>query len=123
MRKLAIGLALASTVLATPALARDNSFYAGIEGGLMIVEDAKVRFEDTNQEIGELNFNVGFDVDVIAGYDFGVFRVEGELGYKHANLDHVQLPLDPAVPLDVDGSGRALSVMVNALLDLGGRYR
>ena len=35
MRKLAIVLALASTALATPALARDHSFYAGIEGGVI----------------------------------------------------------------------------------------
>ena len=39
MRKLAIGMALASTAFATPAVARDGSWYAGIEGGLMIVED------------------------------------------------------------------------------------
>ena len=41
MRKLAIGIALASTMLATPAVARDGSLYAGIEGGLMLVEDLK----------------------------------------------------------------------------------
>ena len=39
MRKLAVVLALASTALASPALARDNSWYVGVEGGAMIVED------------------------------------------------------------------------------------
>ena len=39
MRKLAIVMALASTALATPALARDKAWYVGVEGGAMIVED------------------------------------------------------------------------------------
>ena len=39
MRKLAILAALASTTLATPALAVDNAWYVGVEGGAMIVED------------------------------------------------------------------------------------
>ena len=42
MRKLAIGLALASTALATPALARDGAWYIGGEFGGMLVEDASV---------------------------------------------------------------------------------
>ena len=39
MRNLVIGMAMASTMLATPALARDNSFYVQVEGGVMLVED------------------------------------------------------------------------------------
>ena len=39
MRKLAVAMALASTALATPALARDDSWYVGVEGGAMIVQD------------------------------------------------------------------------------------
>ena len=45
MRKLAIMAALASTALATPAVARDNSWYVGVEGGAMIVEDTKLDFD------------------------------------------------------------------------------
>jgi len=48
MRKFAIVLALASTALATPALARDHSFYAGIEGGVMLVEDAGFDVRDAS---------------------------------------------------------------------------
>ncbi|MEQ1688247.1 MAG: flagellar motor protein MotB, partial [Sphingopyxis sp.] len=39
MRKLAVALALASTALTSPALARDDSWYVGVEGGVMLVED------------------------------------------------------------------------------------
>ena len=41
MRKLAVTLALATTALSTPALARDDAWYVGVEGGAMLVEDIK----------------------------------------------------------------------------------
>src|SRR5215212_83952 len=28
----------------------------------------------------------GYDIDAILGYDFGMFRLEGELGYKHSSV-------------------------------------
>ena len=34
----------------------------------------------------ETRFKTGYDIDAIAGYDFGMFRLEGELGYKKANV-------------------------------------
>lgn len=43
MRKLAVAMALASTaIVATPALARDKSWYVGVEGGAMIVDRKSV---------------------------------------------------------------------------------
>src|SRR5688572_25833625 len=96
MRKLAIGLALASTALATPALARDGSFYAGIEGGVMLVEDARIDIYDNTDtriadDIAAIKSKPGFDGDLIAGYDFGMIRLEGEISYKHANLDELEV--------------------------------
>ena len=43
MRKLAIVVALSSTVLATPALARNGAWYVGGDFGGMIVEDVPFR--------------------------------------------------------------------------------
>src|SRR5437763_3279781 len=34
----------------------------------------------------DTRFKRGYDIDAIAGYDFGMFRLEGELGYKGANV-------------------------------------
>ncbi|MEC7742608.1 MAG: flagellar motor protein MotB, partial [Pseudomonadota bacterium] len=39
MRKFVIGMAMASTALASPALAKDDSWYIGAEFGSMLVED------------------------------------------------------------------------------------
>ena len=76
MRKLGIAVALATTAMATPALARDHSFYVGVEGGAMLVEDQQVDTFDptrTTATLGEfsIDYGLGYDVDLIAGYDFG----------------------------------------------------
>jgi OOP family OmpA-OmpF porin len=83
MRKLAVALALASTALATPALARDDSWYVGVEGGAMIVEDIDFDITTaagvTTPNAGTVDHDYGFDADGIIGYDFGMFRAEAEV--------------------------------------------
>ncbi|RZM08265.1 MAG: flagellar motor protein MotB, partial [Sphingomonas sp.] len=86
MRKLAVVLALASTALATPALARDKSWYVGVEGGAMIVEDIDYDI-GALKNAGTVDHDYGYDVDGVMGYDFGGFRVETEVGYRKATLD------------------------------------
>ena len=113
MRKLAIAMALASTALATPAVARDNSWYVGVEGGLMLVEDGDF---DATALIGNrvavdavvIDHKTGRRFDLIGGYDFGVFRAEVEAGYKRASLDEIDSGRRRIV--DVDGSVRVFSV-------------
>ena len=87
MRKLAIAVALASTALATPALARDKAWYVGVEGGAMIVED--IHFDITSgatktKDAAQVDHEYGYDVGGTVGYDFGMFRVEAEVAYKGA---------------------------------------
>ena len=53
MRKLAITMALASTAIATPAVARDHSFYAGLEGGVMWVEDMHLDYTDPTRTFAD----------------------------------------------------------------------
>ncbi len=120
MRKLAIAMALASTALAAPAVARDQSFYVGIEGGVMLVEDTDFDVDDF-QDAVTIDHKKGFDVDVLGGYDFGLFRVEGELGYKRASVDEIIISSNLGGDGDIesDGSVRVLSAMANALLDFG----
>src|SRR4051794_31468803 len=90
MRKLAILAALASTALAAPAFARDNAWYVGIEGGGMLQEDLKFDVGPSGAFSGPgratVDTKTGFDVDGIIGYDFGMFRLEGEVGYKRTRV-------------------------------------
>jgi len=132
MRKLGIAVALASTAMATPALARDHSYYVGLEGGGMLVENTQFdRFNAANQATGasnglfDISHDVGYDVDAIAGYDFGMVRLEGEVSYKHSTNNQLEAR-DQALTgfgfgqhFNVGGSAHTLSGMINGLLDFG----
>jgi hypothetical protein len=85
MRKLALMAVLASTAMAGPALAKDKAWYAGIEGGGMILEDLNFDIAGVSN-VATANAKTGYDVDGIVGYDFGMFRMEGEVGYKHDRI-------------------------------------
>jgi opacity protein-like surface antigen len=130
MRKLAIALALSSTVLATPALARDGAWYVGGDFGAMIVEDVEFDVGTTEDAI-VVDHEYGFDGSGFVGYDLGAFRLEAEVAYKKARIDELEttIGLPGAVGQGrtiaqtfVDAGGgntTALSFMVNGLLDFG----
>ena len=164
MRKYLLA-AVAAAAITTPAIARDNSLYAGIEGGIMAPEDqdADVFLDFTTTQVpaappgpaGPLDFTfedafgvdykMGYDIDAILGYDFGMFRVEGEVGYKRASLNELEVDSafitslntalnrpsvapDPGAPglpalvatdFDLDGRVSAWSTMINGLVDFG----
>ena len=56
MRKLVIGMAMASTALSTPALAREGQWYIQGDGGVMIVEDQSL---DVNGAAGDAGADDG----------------------------------------------------------------
>src|SRR3954463_14801872 len=121
MRKLAIALALSSTLLATPAFARDGAWYVGGEFGAMIVEDSNVNVGATSNAL-RLRYRYGYDGDINVGYDLGSFRIEGEVAYKHANiksvLNTIALPgqgVNFAQSNRSGGTTTALSFMVNGM--------
>ena len=68
-------------MLSTGAIAREGSFYIGADGGLMLTETSDVDL-DSFDSAGEIDWDVGYDFDIVAGYDLGAFRVEAEAGYK-----------------------------------------
>ena len=89
MRRFVIAAALACVATAAPAWARDGAPYVGIEAG--VVQPSMLNLELRNANVSVSNamrikHKYGYDVDAIGGYDFGMFRVEGELGVKHASI-------------------------------------
>lgn len=131
MRKLAISLALASTALATPALARDDAWYVGVEGGVLLVEDIDYDISGV-ADAGSVDHHMGYDFGGTLGYDFGPVRLETEVSYRSANMDaYTSLTTTPGYTgngLTTLGSGKfdsvygstsALSFMVNGLVDFG----
>lgn len=134
MRKLVIGLALASTALATPALARDDSWYVEVDGGAMIVEDSVFDIGTTPAAM-TVDHDYGYDFGGIVGYDFGGFRLEAEASWREADPTSlnsiVRIPAlggintfnytigslkGASAPA---GDVNALSFMLNGMLDFG----
>ena len=129
MRKFAIGLALASTALASPALARDDQWYVGVDGGVMIVEDLTLDI-GTLDNAGSIDTDTGYDFGGLVGYDFGGFRLESEVSYREADTANFSSAtpqitggagtgLTRGGSYNVGGDVNALSFMVNGLLDFG----
>ena len=144
MRKYLLASALALVIRCTGSGDERDSGYVGIEGGILVPKSDSIQgdvvftdpgptdFSRTN--VGSYRFKKGLDLDFVGGYDFGMFRLEGELGYKHANTKGLS-PSDVFVTAINTGAGTTFtsstnygvdsgtsvySAMVNALLDLGG---
>ena len=117
MRKLVIGMALASSALATPALARDNAWYVEGDAGGMLVENIG-NLLGSNQN-GVLNTKTGYDFGGIVGYDFGTFRLETEASYRRAEEAGFSSTAGTFADANLGGGAEALSFMVNGLLDFG----
>ena len=129
MRKLAAVLALASTALASPAMARDDSWYVGVGLGVMLVEDLSLDIRGVDNA-GTLNHDSGYDADGVVGYDFGGFRAEVEVGYRSAAAESISVSA-PGIPLLANGTGtftgtrptngdvNVLSFMLNGMVDFG----
>ncbi|WP_043607470.1 outer membrane protein, partial [Novosphingobium sp. B-7] len=122
MRKLILGLALASSAMATPALAKSKSWYVEGDGGVMLLEDADHNVNGT-ANAATVSSKTGYDFGGVVGYDFGGFRLETEASYRRARNSNVRNNVTGAVYSrdngQIGGSTSALSFMVNGLLDFG----
>ena len=130
MRKLAIGLALASTVLATPAMARDGQWYVGVDGGVTIVDEPVIDIVGSTASGAQIEVDqgTGSDFGGVVGYDFGPVRLESEVSFREADVERVgslgAVIQNGATVLrsgsfDAVGDTNALSFMVNGLFDFG----
>ena len=110
--------AMAAIAIATPAAARDRSAYVGLEVGALWVTDTDVSGNVVGEGVNnfKINHKMGVDGDLIAGYDFGMFRAEAELAYRRSEHDSYS---DGTITVDAAGRSSTYSGMVNAMVDLG----
>ena len=114
MRKLVLGLALATTAMATPALARSGQWYIEGEAGPSILEtENKISNNGTD---GTLSSHIGGDFNGEIGYDFGMFRLEAETGYR-TNKEKA-LTVNGVTNPKFDRT-HVWDAMVNGLIDFG----
>ena len=118
MRHLTVFGALSALALASPAYARDGSGYIGIDAGLLMPKDSDIDLDDaqTNLFDFDVEHKNGYDLDVLAGYDFGFIRAEGELAWKRAKHKEYS---DSDEEVDGDGATDVRSAMINVLADVG----
>ena len=130
MRKLLLGAILASTALATPALARDDSWYVEIDGGVVFVDDMHfVLKNDSNvfqrpagTEVADVRTKTGYDIGTMVGYDFGSFRLEGEVSYRRAEVQQINSNLGRTGVQPVTfpfGKVSSFSGMLNGFVETG----
>lgn len=141
MQKSILLAAVALAAVAAPAA--NAQPYVGVSGGVLFPQDNDFdltldpALAGPNQVLTDavgIDYKRGYDVDVNLGYDFGLIRVEGELGYKRAKLDNLTVSpatltalrtefgqtFNPETDLDLDGRTSVQSAMANALIDIGG---
>ena len=125
MRKLVIGLAMASTAIASPALARDGAWYVELDGGPMIVEDIDLDIAIAPNAV---------QVDHHEGYDFGDDDglqgfIGGGVGVARTKFDGVTIQTSGPGFLDDSDSGFAWQLLAGVrapltdTIDVGLKYR
>jgi opacity protein-like surface antigen len=149
-------LAATALVIAAPAVAKDHSPYIGADLGIVWTNSQTIVGSTTfngpvvcnalppatctapgsfaERDVGLLHYKGGLDVDLIGGYDFGMFRLEGELGYKHGHTKHATFDstfisnlntaagtaFGPDTKFNISDKSSAWDFMVNGWLDFGG---
>ena len=120
---------MASTALASPALARDGQWYVELGGGPMIVEDLDFDVND-GADTMSADLDTGYDFAGLVGYDFGAFRLEAEASYRAADVNTLVVGNTGAasgangIPAragqyEATGDANVLSFMLNGLADFG----
>jgi OmpA-OmpF porin, OOP family len=110
-----------------PAFAKDGQPYLEVDMGAMLLED--VGFDTVTVRSllrTDVQNDMGYDAAAIVGYDLGPVRLELEGSAKRAGIDALfrtktNRATNASVTRNLDGSGNtaALSLMANALVDIG----
>lgn len=116
-------IAAAAVLLTIPSIASAGMPYVGVDFGLSsgrsndldefvnyTVDSGTSPTDVAYDDVFAAEYHHGVDFDVVAGYDFGILRLEGELGHKRSSLGKA---------IDDDITGQFLSE-VNDTIGLAG---
>jgi len=90
--------------------------YVGINGSVVSVDDI-------NLSGAEFRSDAGFGIGIVGGYDFGLFRMEGELSYRKNNVDEIEIGYWGNGSMDGDGDITSTSLLVNGYFDMENNTR
>lgn len=121
--KLIIAAAVAALSIPAVSMAapvRPGAYVSGFLG-VSMPKDTTVTAYDYlgNQQIDDrVELDPGIFIGGTGGYDFGYVRLEGELSYKHSEIDSVTDNITPAYYRNTDGDLGVLAYMANVYFDL-----
>jgi opacity protein-like surface antigen len=87
--------------------------YVGASGGVSIFHDSDLN--SPGAPTIKASYDTGFGFNLNGGYNFDGFRVEGEFGYKNADIDKVSIPGASATVTGADST--VMSYMANGYFD------
>lgn len=96
---------------------RPGPYFTGFLGANFATDTTVTFIDNTAASDDDVTFDPGVYVGGTGGYDFGFVRLEGELSYRHADLDTVTFA-DGRRFRNVDGDLGAFTGMFNAFFDL-----
>jgi OmpA-OmpF porin, OOP family len=121
---------LAGTASAAMAQNYAPGPYIGLKGGITNLEDQSITGHTGNALNLSTDADIGFGVLGFGGYSFGLWRLEGELGYRSNELDTLGVANDGGIPATQGQAGQtgttqaaggrvnAISTMGNLIFDL-----
>ncbi|WP_319410141.1 outer membrane beta-barrel protein [uncultured Desulfosarcina sp.] len=115
MRKLAYAVAVLM-LMVVPAengsvASAAEGFYLGVQGGINDMEDT-----ESEGATGEMDS--GYTIAAVVGYDFGYFRLEGEVAHRENDIGAITLLGNDTVS---SGDVTSTAFMLNGYLDMENR--
>lgn len=86
--------------------------YASVKGGLSVLADSDLSYSDGST--AKLSFDNGWGLDVALGYQWPMFRVEGEVAYRSNDVDEFS---DSFGTVQINGDIKSWSGMANGYYD------
>jgi len=112
LRKIAVISVLLVACLTSTGMAAEGPYF-GANLGMSATSDSDISEGGFS---GEISYDNGYAFGAALGYSFGVGRMEGELGYKTADIDKVSV--NGLGSASVNGDISALSFMINGYVDI-----
>lgn len=105
---------VSSFLMASFSFAAVGPYVSGQVGATWL-DDADISISGAGS-VAETSFDMGFNIGVAGGYDFGPARVEGELTYRLNDIDEYSAP--GFGTFSADGDVSALSLLANGFWDI-----
>lgn len=112
-KKIALMSLCAFWIFGTSFAVAGNMYMNGSLGAVWQVDSDLSQSDGTK---GKAEYDTGFGITGALGYDFGQFRVEGEVGYRKNDYDKVGASGQPKV--NAGGDVTAWDLMVNGYFDI-----